>query len=244
MFEDTLLDSPHVAGKQNRWATVTSLALQLSLAAALLAIPVFHPEHLALAVPALTFAIPPTPPPPTPPVRVHVQPTTEASSPATPSAPSTPQTSAPVLNLHPTTIQPEGDVSVLAAMRTPGGDGIPTGLNEIASGNSFVSVTPLPPAHPTIARVSQGVAAGMLIAPIHPVYPSIARNAHVEGTVVIHAIIARSGDIESATVISGPVLLAQAALDAVRAAQYRPYRLNGDPVEVDTTINIIFHMNE
>jgi periplasmic protein TonB len=82
----------------------------------------------------------------------------------------------------------------------------------------------------------------MLIAPIRPVYPAIAKAGHVEGTVVVEAIISRAGTIESLHVISGPMMLQSAAIDAIRAARYRPYRLNGEPTEVQTTITVNFRM--
>ncbi len=90
--------------------------------------------------------------------------------------------------------------------------------------------------------ISSGVSAGMLIAPIRPVYPAIARAAHVEGTVVVEAIISRAGTIESLHVISGPMMLQSAAIDAIRAARYKPYRLNGEPMDVQTTITVNFRM--
>ena len=76
----------------------------------------------------------------------------------------------------------------------------------------------------------------MLIAPIHPVYPMIAKAARVEGTVVVEAVISRTGTIESLHVVSGPVMLQGAAIDAIREARYQPYRLNGEPTEVQTVI--------
>jgi protein TonB len=90
--------------------------------------------------------------------------------------------------------------------------------------------------------LSSGVTAGNLIAPIRPEYPFIAKAAHVEGTVVIDAIISRSGSIESTRVLSGPPMLQAAALTAVRQARYRPFLLNGQPTEVQTTITINFRM--
>jgi protein TonB len=82
----------------------------------------------------------------------------------------------------------------------------------------------------------------MLIAPIRPVYPVIAKAAHVEGTVVVEAVISRKGTIESLRVVSGPQMLQSAALDAIREARYRPFRLNGEPTEVQTTITVNFRM--
>jgi protein TonB len=90
--------------------------------------------------------------------------------------------------------------------------------------------------------ISSGVSAGNLIAPIRPEYPSIAKAAHVEGTVVIDAIISRVGTIESIRVLSGPPMLQRAAQDAVRQARYRPFLLNGQPTEVQTTITINFRL--
>ncbi|WP_433964928.1 energy transducer TonB [Tunturiibacter gelidiferens] len=95
--------------------------------------------------------------------------------------------------------------------------------------------------HKTIS-VSSGVSQGLLIAPIRPAYPAIARAAHVEGTVVVEAVISRSGTIDNLHVLSGPVMLQNAAMDAIRAARYRPYRLNGEAVDVQTTITVNFRM--
>jgi len=86
------------------------------------------------------------------------------------------------------------------------------------------------------------VADGLLITPIRPVYPSIAKAARVQGTVVVAAIISRMGTIDNMRVISGPVMLQQAALDAIRAARYQPFQLNGSPTEVQTTISVNFRL--
>jgi TonB family protein len=88
--------------------------------------------------------------------------------------------------------------------------------------------------------VAAGVMAGALAAPVAPVYPPIAKAAHVQGLVVLHALISKIGDIEDLQVVSGPPMLQQAAVDAVRQWKYRPYLLNGVPTEVQTTINVNF----
>jgi protein TonB len=90
--------------------------------------------------------------------------------------------------------------------------------------------------------ISRGVLAGMLMVPIRPVYPAFARAAGVQGTVVVTAVISRTGAIESLRVVSGPPMLQTAALEAIRAARYQPYRLNGEPTEVETTITVNFRM--
>jgi protein TonB len=84
--------------------------------------------------------------------------------------------------------------------------------------------------------------AGLLLTPIQPIYPPIAKAAGVQGTVVVEAIISRAGRIESLHTISGPPMLRAAALDAISAARYRPYMLDGEPTEVQTTITVVFRL--
>jgi protein TonB len=89
-------------------------------------------------------------------------------------------------------------------------------------------------------RISAGVAAGMLISRPNPSYPPEAIAAHIQGTVVLHAVISEAGTVENLTVISGPPMLTAPAIDAVSQWRYRPYLLNGEPTAVDTTINVNF----
>ncbi len=81
-----------------------------------------------------------------------------------------------------------------------------------------------------------------LIHHVMPVYPPLAAQTRTEGEVKLHAIIAIDGTIQSLEVVSGPPLLIQAARDAVRQWRYKPAVLNGQPVEVDTFINVIFRL--
>lgn len=90
--------------------------------------------------------------------------------------------------------------------------------------------------------VSSGVATGMLIRKTEPVYPTIAKSARVSGTVELHAVISKTGTIENLQVVSGPAMLRPAALEAVRTWRYKPYRLNNEPTEIETTINVIFSL--
>jgi protein TonB len=75
-----------------------------------------------------------------------------------------------------------------------------------------------------------------------PVYPSIAKVAGVQGTVSLEATISKQGTIENLRVVSGPPMLQKAALDAVSAWRYRPFLLNGEPVAVETTVNVVFNL--
>jgi protein TonB len=97
-------------------------------------------------------------------------------------------------------------------------------------------------ATPSIVRVSAGVAVGLLVRKTTPVYPMIAKTARVSGTVVLSASITKTGAIENLRVVSGPSMLRQSALDAVRTWRYKPYQLNNEPTEIETTINVIFSL--
>lgn len=89
-------------------------------------------------------------------------------------------------------------------------------------------------------EVSSAVAQGMLLEKTTPVYPEAARAAGVSGTVVLHGTIARDGSVTGLKVASGPDLLQQAALDAVSTWKYRPYTVNGEAVDVNTTFSVTF----
>jgi TonB family protein len=93
---------------------------------------------------------------------------------------------------------------------------------------------------PRRVLVSAGVAASMLKTKIDPVYPVEALKNHVSGTVVLHATISDKGGVEAVRAMTGPLSLQQAALDAVRQWIYRPYLLNNSPVEIETTISVVF----
>jgi protein TonB len=95
---------------------------------------------------------------------------------------------------------------------------------------------------PKVEKISAGVAVGLLIRRTPPVYPPIARSAAVQGTVVLQAVISKAGTIENVHVISGPAMLQQAAVDAVKTWRYKPYLLDNQPVEVETTVDVIFNL--
>ena len=133
---------------------------------------------------------------------------------------------------------PSGGV---AGMGMAGGSGAPGGVFGGMGLNSGPTVVKAKPAGP--ARISGGVMQGQIINRTQPVYPPIAKAAHVGGTVVLHAIISMAGTFENLTAVSGPAMLLGAAIDAVRQWRYKPYLLNGDPTEVDTTITVNFNLN-
>jgi protein TonB len=126
--------------------------------------------------------------------------------------------------------------------------GVPGGVPGGSMGGvmgSIIGGTPV--AVPKVAvqrvRVSQGVTQGMVIHRVQPTYPPLARTARVQGSVVLAAIIGKDGTVQNLHVMSGHPLLTQAALDAVKQWRYKPYILNGEPVEVDTQITVNFTLS-
>ena len=95
---------------------------------------------------------------------------------------------------------------------------------------------------PRRVAISAGVAVGMLEHKVAPEYPFEARAQRITGTVVLQAVIGADGRVKELSVVSGPSVLQKSAWDAVHTWRYRPYLLNGSPVEVMTTINVIFSL--
>ncbi len=91
-------------------------------------------------------------------------------------------------------------------------------------------------------HLPSSIVEGLLVLKILPVYPAIARTMRLQGTVVLQATISKAGTIENLHVVSGPGPLQQSALDAVKSWRYKPYLLNGQPVEVETTVNVVFKL--
>src|ERR1039457_5593348 len=97
---------------------------------------------------------------------------------------------------------------------------------------------------PQQVQVPAGTSQGLLVSKVQPTYPPLARQARVQGTVVLQALIGKDGAVQSLTVTSGHPMLIQAAMDAVKQWRYKPYLLNGEPVLVQTTINVNFQLSD
>ena len=238
MFEDSLVESAALLRTHNRWPAVVSITAQLCAAAVIISLPLLHPELLPMTHVLPATLAPPRPPlPPPAPVRLAARPAAPATS--APSAPNVGPSPVFTSLIHPT--GPAVDAPPLAAIDIGNvNPSLPPGINTAAPAAPHVSVAAAAPSKPL--NISSGVSVGNLIAPIRPEYPQIAKLTHTEGTVVVEAIISRSGGIESVHVISGPPMLQEAAVAAVRQARYRPFLLNGQPTEVQTTITINFRM--
>jgi protein TonB len=246
MFEDSLLNTRETAQRRRtRAAIAASLCVQAIVCTVFLVTPMLWPERLPIvnAAPRMMRLTPELPKPKPQPVQPKVvRETTAVAAP-------TPQ---PVQELFRrggsivrAGLAPEADLPPL-----PGGFGAMIGQGEV--GSPFGSPAGTAASGPAVVlaraarkpgsplRISDGITRGMLLAPIVPVYPQIAKVTRTQGTVVITATIDKTGRIVGAQATSGPPLLRQAALDAVAAARYRPYLLNGEPTEVITTITVNF----
>src|SRR5580658_7258790 len=227
MFEDSLLESGGRLRTKRGRTTTFAIFLEIIVVGIMVLIPLIFTEALPKQQ-FMTFLVAPPPPPPPP-----------------------PPAAAPVHVVH----QIQTDI-VNGALRTP--TKIPQKIQMIkedeappqmaASGviGGIISSTPVAVpkvAAPQRVRVSAGVTSGLLVRRVAPVYPALARQARIQGQVLLRAQISKDGSIENLQLISGHPMLAPAAIDAVKQWKYRPYLLNGEPVEVDTEVQVNFTLN-
>jgi protein TonB len=124
----------------------------------------------------------------------------------------------------------------------PGGDAIPVGgVSQLVKEPEAIIRPPQVEKRPV--KISEGVLQALLISRVEPRYPALALQTKTEGVVRLHAIISRDGRITSLDILSGHPLLVKAALEAVSQWRYRPTMLNGEPVEVETSITVIFQLH-
>jgi len=112
-----------------------------------------------------------------------------------------------------------------------------------APGTSTQASAPPPSGTPKAKPVRIASADGLLVKKVPPDYPLEARMVRLEGTVVLRAVIDKAGEVSEVSAVSGPSLLEPAAVDAVKQWQYRPYSVNGQPVDVETTIAVVFALD-
>ena len=108
-----------------------------------------------------------------------------------------------------------------------------------STGDPSAFAPPPPPAPVRPLRVSER-SEGDLIYRVKPTYPVLAREARIQGSVKLHAIISKTGTIENLSIVNGHAMLVASAIEAVRQWRYRPYLLNGEPIEVETEITVNF----
>jgi periplasmic protein TonB len=242
MFDDLVVSSANPKKTNKPWTVVLSAMIQAGLLGILILIPLIYTEALPKAM-LTTFLVPPPPPPPPPPPAAAapkiVKPVARLIHNGQMMAPTVIPKKVEMIKEE--ELPPDvGAVGVVGGV--PGG--VPGGqaggvLGGIIGGTGS-ALPPPPKATPSRIRVGGNVAAAKLIRQVTPIYPTIAKTAHISGTVVLHAIIAKDGTIQELTYVSGPPLLMRNAMDAVRQWRYNPTLLNGEPVEVDTTISVVF----
>jgi periplasmic protein TonB len=244
MFEDSLIESGGKLKTKRGYTSIVSFAIQIGIIGVMVLIPLIFTEALPKTQ-LMTFLVAPPPPPPPPPpaaAPVHI----------------VKQVQTDIINGQlrtPTKIpqkvqmikEDEAPPPVMATSGVVGGvpGGVPGGqMGGVIGG--IISSTPV--AVPKVAtpqriRVSSGVQSGLLIRRVQPNYPPLARQARIQGTVVLQAQISKDGNIENLTLISGHPMLAPAAIEAVKQWKYKPYLLNGEPVEVETSVQVNFTLS-
>jgi protein TonB len=214
-----------------------AFTLNGSILVALVLVPLIYPNALpSHMMPALLVA-PEVPKPETPPQPEHARPAAPREAPefdngritAPPSIPTT------IRYLRDREAPSANNIASADLGGVPGGDG--KGIF-----NSGQPVTVVHPPAPSNIRLPSKLVESSVIYKTIPQYPIIAKTVGVQGTVVLQATISKGGTIENLQVISGPQMLQQAAIDAVRTWRYRPYLLNDQPIEVETTVNVIFKL--
>ncbi len=249
MFDQTFVDG---VGKTNKgWTVIISALIQFAVIAILVVLPMIFYDVIpgAQLTSTLVAPAPPPPPPPPPPPMQQVKVVKVAPRQFDAGRLVAPKViPKQVAIIEEAELPPAAsDVSVVAGVI--GGVGPATG----APGGVLGGVAPPPPPPPPPPpkpveapkpvgpqRVSSGVSKGLLVKQVRPNYPPIAKQARVQGVVLLSATIGKDGRIQNLQVVSGPAMLRQAALDAVSQWEYRPYLLNNEPVEVLTEIEVNF----
>jgi periplasmic protein TonB len=235
MFEDSTFESTgRIKTRSRRWMLAT-LGMNGAILIALILLPLIYPDALPQhIIPALVVA-------PEVPQR------------------ETPQQPAHLRAAAPHDFSEMMDRQLMAPRRIPSGitsiedHGVPftnsiatdTGLTDGGGRNPFGNESPAVVVHPptpSTVHLPSKLVEGFLIYKNVPAYPIIAKTAGIQGTVVLQATISKTGTIENLRVIAGSPMLQQAAIDAVKTWRYRPYLLNDQAVEVETTVSVIFKL--
>jgi protein TonB len=234
MFEDSTFESTgRIKTRSRRWM-VAALGLNGSILAALILIPLIYPEALQRVGPLIVMEAPKPQPEPNRPIRLPEQrDNARQDSNATQVFVAQRNRIFIATNNGPEPGPPNTDFTNMDS-----GPAVPSGVGNAFSNHESGPAVRVAPAGPR--AVSSGVMAGQIVYKVTPQYPAMGRAVRAEGTVVLEAVISKTGTIENLRVVSGPALLQGAAIDAVKQWRYRPYVLDGQPVEVETTVNVVF----
>jgi protein TonB len=243
MFEDSLIESGNrFKAKRRLSTTILSFFGQFALIGVLILIPLIYTDALPKTQ-LMTFLVapPPPPPPPPPPAAAPVKVVKMVSEVVNG------QLRAPTKIPDKVQMIKEEDAPPDLGAGVPGG--VPGGIPGGSAGGvigGIISSTPVAVpkvAAPQRVRVSSGVSTGLLIRKVQPNYPQLAKQARIQGSVVLQAEISKDGTIQNLQLISGHPMLAPAAIEAVKQWRYKPYLLNGEPVAVETQVVVNFSLS-
>jgi protein TonB len=241
MFEDSLIESGGRLKTKRGLTTFLSFGFQIALVGVLVLIPLLFTEALPKTQ-LMTFLVapPPPPPPPPPPAATPIKVVKMIQTDIINGQLRTP-------TKIPEKVQMIKEEEAPPPVSTMAGvvGGVPGAAGGQMGGviGGIINSTPIAVpkvATPQRVRVSQGVTQGLLLRKIQPAYPPLARQARIQGSVLLQAEISKDGSIQNLRLISGHPMLAPAAIEAVKQWKYRPYILNGEPVEVETQITVNF----
>jgi len=245
MFEDSLIESGGRLKTKRGWTSMISFLLQIGIIVVMILIPLIFTEALPRTQ-LMTFLVaPPPPPPPPPPAAAPVKIVKVIQTDIVNGELRTPTKIPQKVQMIK---EDEAPPPVMATAGVVGGvpGGVPGGQMGGVIGGIVNAASNLPVpkiATPQRIRVSSGVQSGLLIRKVNPTYPPLARQARIQGVVILQAQISKDGNIENLQLISGHPMLAPAAIDAVKQWKYKPYLLNGEPVEVETQVQVNFTLS-
>jgi periplasmic protein TonB len=241
MFEDSLIESGGKLKTKRGFTSTISFAIQIMIVGVMVLIPLIFTEALPKGTTLFMLVAPPPPPPPPPPAAAPVRVVKQVQTDIINGELRTPTKIPKKIEMIK---EEEAPPPVMASTGVVGGvpGGVPGGSMGGVIGSVLGGLQVAVPkiATPQRVRVSSGVSSGLLIRKVSPNYPPLARQARIQGTVVLQAQISKDGSIQNLQLVSGHPMLAPAAIEAVKQWKYKPYLLNGEPVEVETQVQVNF----
>src|ERR1700686_3413350 len=242
MFEDILIESGGRLKTQRGRTSVVAFTIEFMIIGVMVLIPLIFTEALPKQQ-LMTFLVaPPPPPPPPPPAAAPVRIVKQVQTDIINGQLRTPTKIPKKVEMIK---EDEAPPPVMAGVVGGVPGGVPGGqMGGVIGG--IISSTPVAVpkvATPQRVRVSSGVSSGLLVRKVQPNYPPLARQARIQGSVLLQAEISKDGTIENLHLIIGHPMLAPAAIEAVKQWKYKPYILNGEPVEVETQITVNFTLS-
>jgi periplasmic protein TonB len=248
-FLSAMLEMPSAQAKRSHGPLkmFASVLIHAGVLALLIFLPLYFARHVIAPPkpPAVTYVFTPPPPAPPPsaaatraprtaPVQTPVPKITEPTPLVAPRV--IPRQAPEVSN---TVAPPELNQGVAGGVE----GGVPGGvLGGVLGGTGTIPGPPTPEKSPGIVRVGGNVKPPQLVQKVQPQYPTVARMAHVQGQVIIDAVISKNGNVISEHAVSGPSLLVPSALDAVKQWKYKPTYLNGQPVDLAMQVTVEFQL--